>query len=316
MTDTTKPTRRLKNFDFSQHGAHIALVHKDQGGAANGYSTLVMKSTDKYSAEFLQKAAHVQVTLTFEEFLEKFFNMWSTDARVLATMLGMQEDDEDEDDSDWYKNHVAEQVDKFEVLKSAHEAESIAAFLADLDEDSYLSILHSQEKFEKALAAQPKVNSGGKKPVTKAEKKSQSSVNKAHAAVHNEGNPMPNSAQPELIAKAQYDEVQKALDDQKVELQKATEMLEKYKQAEKAQVAKARKDELLGAIDTEAEAEKLFKAVGELSPEGFQAVVEVVKALTAKVDSNGFFTEKGSPVEGEQVQKSALRAQLENKYNK
>lgn len=292
MTDTTaKAKRRLSNFDFSQEGSHLALVHKEQGGAANGYSTLIMKATGKYTPEFIQKVAHVQVTLTFEEFLAKFFDMWYTDAKVLATMLGMQ--DEDEEEGDWYKNHVAEQVDKFEILKSGHESENKLDFLASLGETDYLAVLKNQESFEKALLTY-----------------------KAHAAVHNEETPMPDSAKPELIAKAQYDEVQKAFDDQKVELQKATEVIEKYKQAEKAQVAKARQDTLLGAIEAPAEAEKLFKAVGELSDEGFQAVVEVVKALNAKVDDNDLFVEKGSPTEGEQVQKSALRAQLENKYNK
>lgn len=315
MTDTaTKPTRRLKNFDFSEDGAHIALVHKDQGGAANGYKTLVMKSTGKYSPEFLQKATQVQVTLTFEEFLAKFFDMWYTDAKVLATMLGMQDDEEDEDDSDWYKNRIAEQVDKFEILKSANDAESKTTFLAELDEDAYLSLLQNQEKFEKAL--EPKAKSGGKKPVKKAEKPSQSIVNKAQVAVHNEEDPMPNSAQPELIAKAQYDEVQKALDTQKVELQKAAEVIEKYKQAEKAQIAKARQANILAAIETESEAEKLFKAVGELPEEAFQAVVEVVKGLNTKLDASALFTEQGSPAEGEHLQKSALRAQLEKQLAK
>lgn len=317
MTDTvtdTKPTRRLKNFDFSEDGAHIALVHKDQGGAANGYKTLVMKSTGKYSTEFLQKATQIQVTLTFEEFLGKFFDMWYTDAKVLATMLGMQDDEEDEDDSDWYKNRIAEQVDKFEILKSANDAESKTAFLAELDEDAYMSLLQNQEKFEKAL--EPKAKSGGKKPVKKAEKSSQSIVNKAQVAVHNEENPMPNSAQPELIAKAQYDEVQKALDTQKVELQKAAEVIEKYKQAEKAQITKARQASILAAIETEAEAEKLFKAVSELPEESFQAVVEVVKGLTTKLDASALFTEQGSPAEGEHLQKSALRAQLEKQLAK
>ncbi|MEG2307295.1 MAG: hypothetical protein RSB94_08150, partial [Erysipelotrichaceae bacterium] len=49
--------RRLVDIDFSKEGAHLALVHKDQGGAANGYTTLVMKATDKYSPEFIQKAS-------------------------------------------------------------------------------------------------------------------------------------------------------------------------------------------------------------------------------------------------------------------
>lgn len=32
----------------------------------------------------------MQVTLSFEEFLQRFFYMWHEDAKVLAAMLGMQ----------------------------------------------------------------------------------------------------------------------------------------------------------------------------------------------------------------------------------
>lgn len=41
MTQQTKAKRRLTNIDFSKEGSHLALVHKDQGGSANGYSTLI-----------------------------------------------------------------------------------------------------------------------------------------------------------------------------------------------------------------------------------------------------------------------------------
>ena len=38
-----KAKKRLKNFDFSGEGAHMALVHSSQG-AANGFKTLITKS--------------------------------------------------------------------------------------------------------------------------------------------------------------------------------------------------------------------------------------------------------------------------------
>ena len=314
MTEQRKAKRRLSNFDFSQEGSHLALVHKDQGGAANGYNTLIMKSTGKYSEEFVQKVAQVQVTLTFEEFLSKFFDMWYTDAKVLATMLGMQ-DEEDEDEGDWYKNHVADQVAKFEIMKSAHEAENKIDFLANLTEDDYLGILQAQEKFEKAL--EPKATSGGKKPVKKTEKsKAQVIANKADTAVTKEDKPMPDSAKPELIEKAQLDEIQKSYNSALEELKKANEAIETYKAKELEAVAKARKDTLFGAIEAEAEAKKLLKAVGDLPEDSFQAVVEVVKALATKVDASALFVEQGSPTEGEQVQKSALRAQIEKQLAK
>lgn len=39
-----KAKKRLKNFDFSGENAHMALCHVSQGGAANGFKTLIMKS--------------------------------------------------------------------------------------------------------------------------------------------------------------------------------------------------------------------------------------------------------------------------------
>lgn len=287
MTTVTQPKRRLTNIDFSGEGAHLALVHKDQGGSANGYSTLITKATGKYSQEFLQKASQVQVTLSFEEFLRKFFGLWYEDAKVLASVLGMQ--DEPDEDENWYQDYIEEQVEKFEILKSAHEAENKVEFLSKLSEDDYLTLLQNQEKIEKALDAIQSDDGGVEptKPVTKVTTKTK----KATKAVPQEDNNM--SGTPEMIAKAQFDEIQKALDKQKVELQKALDEVKVFQEKEKEAVQKARKADLLGAVEVEETAEKLFKAVGELEAEAFDVVVEVVKALNAKVETNEMFIEKG-----------------------
>lgn len=42
---TEKAKRRLSEFNFESNGSHVALVHKEQGGAANLYTTLLTKST-------------------------------------------------------------------------------------------------------------------------------------------------------------------------------------------------------------------------------------------------------------------------------
>ena len=172
MTEQRKPKRKLTDINFENEGSHLALVHKDQGGSANGYSTLIMKATNKYSPEFIQKATQVQVTLTFEEFLRKFFNMWYEEAEILATMLGM----EDGDEEDGYQDYVERQVSSFQILKSAYESENKVDFLSNLSEQDYLSVLETQEKIEKALAASPtiepsedksKVQGVGKQPESK-----------------------------------------------------------------------------------------------------------------------------------------------------
>lgn len=311
-TQTPKAKRKLTNFDFSEEGSHLALVHKDQGGAANSYSTLVTKATGKYSKEFLIKAAEVKVTLSFEEFLRKFFDMWYEDAKILATMLGMQEDEEKEDD--WYQNYVSDQVEKFEILKAAHEAENKIEFCANLEEEDYLSVLKNQEMVEKAFKESQQ--SGGQKPKVESKKKTPASVNKkATTAVHNKENNM-SGDNPAMIEKAQYDAIQKALDEQKEQLEKATKALADFEAKEKEAVAKARKADILAAVDVEETAEKVFKAIGDLAPEAFADVVEVLKSLNTKVETSAFFVEKGTKAEGEKVAKSALRTAIENKHNK
>ena len=84
----------------------------------------------------------------------------------------------------------------------------------------------------------------------------------------------------------------------------------------KEAIAKARKADILAAVEVEDAAEKLFKAVGELAPEAFADVIEVVKSLSTKVEKSLFFTEQGTKAEGEKVAKSALRAAIENKHTK
>lgn len=317
MAEQRKATRRLTDIDFSKDGSHLALVHKDQGGAASGYSTLIMKATDKYSPEFIQKATQVQVTLTFEEFLRKFFNMWYDEAEILATMLGMEDDDEE----DGYQDYVERQVSSFQILKSAYESENKVDFLSNLSEQDYLSVLETQEKIEKALEASPtiepsedksKVQGVGKQPESKTVNKQ--NKQKAGKAVPKEDNNM--SGTPETIEKAQYDakevELQKALE----EIKKAKQEIEAFKAKEKQAIEKAREAQIKEAVADEAEATKLFKAVKDLEDEAFTDVVGVVKALASKLDDSELFHEKGSKEEGVKVAKSAVQAELDKLIKK
>ena len=314
MTEQRKPKRKLTDINFENEGSHLALVHKDQGGSANGYSTLIMKATNKYSPEFIQKATQVQVTLTFEEFLRKFFNMWYDEAEILATMLGMEDDEEEENG---YQDYVERQVASFQILKSAHESDNKVDFLSKLSEQDYLSVLETQEKIEKAFKEadqriEQKVQGVGKQPESKTVNKQ--NKQKAVKAVPKEDNNM--SGAPETIEKAQYDakevELQKALED----IKKAQEEIALYKAKEKEAIEKAREAEVKAAVEDEAEATKLFKAVKDLEDEAFNDVVGVVKALSAKVDGSDLFNEKGSKEEGVKVAKSAVQAELDKLIKK
>lgn len=340
MTDKVKAKRKLTDITFEHEGAHLALVHKAQGGSANGYKTLVMKSVDNRSPEFIEKASQVKVTLSLPDFLEKFFHVWGEDAELLATLFGYEpsEDNGEEYSTQsfwsWYrekamehgavdswgdpitrptsqdrKEWVEDQLQGIEILKSATLAKGSADFINSLTEEQYLNLLKDQQFIEKSFKLQEVKKdldgeSGGKP--TKGVKPKQTKASKADT----QENKM------ETIEKAQYDakevELQKALAD----IQKAKEEIELFKAKEKEALEKAREAEVVAAVvDVDASA-KLFKAVKDLDAEAFKDVVEVVKSLASKVDESEMFKEKGSPESGEKVQKSALKAMIDAKYNK
>ena len=337
MSEQRKAKRRLSDINFEKDGSHLALVHKVQGGAASGYSTLVMKATDKYSPEFIEKASQVKVTLSLPDFLEKFFHVWGENAELLATLFGY-EPNEDENDEystqtfwSWYrekameretvdswgdpitrpssqdrKEWIEDQLQGIEILKSATLAKGSADFINSLTEEQYLGLLKDQQFIEKSFKLQEVKKdldgeSGGKP--TKGVNPKQTKASKADT----QENEMTNVTQ-ETIEKAQYDakevELQKALAD----IQKAKEEIELFKTKEKEAVEKAREAEVIAAVvDVDASA-KLFKAVKDLDAEAFKDVVDVVKALTAKVDESEMFKEKGSKESGEKVSKAAAQA--------
>ena len=344
MTDKVKgevrAKRKLTDITFEHEGAHLALVHKAQGGAASGYKTLVMKSVDNRSPEFIEKASQVKVTLSLPDFLEKFFHVWGEDAELLATLFGYEpsEDGSEEYSTQsfwsWYrekamehgavdswgdpitrptsqdrKEWVEDQLQGIEILKSATLAKGSADFINSLTEEQYLGLLKDQQFIEKSFKLQEVKKdldgeSGGKP--TKGVNPKQTKASKADT----QENEM------ETIEKAQYDakevELQKALAD----IQKAKEEIELFKAKEKEAVEKAREADVLAAVvDVDASA-KLFKAVKDLDAEAFKDVVDVVKALTAKVDESEMFKEKGSPEEGVKVAKSAVQAELDKLLKK
>jgi hypothetical protein len=346
MTDKVKgevrAKRKLTDITFEHEGAHLALVHKAQGGAASGYKTLVMKSVDNRSPEFIEKASQVKVTLSLPDFLEKFFHVWGEDAELLATLFGYEpSEDESEEYStqgfwSWYrekamehgavdswgdpitrptsqdrKEWVEDQLQGIEILKSATLSKGSADFINSLTEEQYLNLLKDQQFIEKSFKLQEVKKdldgeSGGKP--TKGVNPKQTKASKADT--------QENEMTQETIEKAQYDakevELQKALAD----IQKAKEEIELFKAKEKEAVEKAREAEVVAAVvDVDASA-KLFKAVKDLDAEAFKDVVDVVKALTAKVDESEMFKEKGSPEEGVKVAKSAVQAELDKLLKK
>lgn len=96
----------------------IALTHRDQGYSANGrHVSLLTKSEvdpDKLTVDIIKSLEQVQLTISMEEYLRRFFHLWSADAELLTKVLGMKTEfeqsieDNPPDDSweaEWNERH-------------------------------------------------------------------------------------------------------------------------------------------------------------------------------------------------------------------
>lgn len=329
----TKAKRRLSDFDFSKTGAHVALVHKEQGGAASGYDTLILKSAANFSEEVIEKMQRISVEYELPDFLATVFGMYWGDAQVLARLMGyVEEEVEDSDYRDW----IEERLESFTIMKSLHEAESLAEAMSKLDGESYLSLLKDQERVEKALKNKASLDSENVAKATEqplvATKPKARVVNKATAnakavvpaepkkvavAAKNEVKKMTDKVtvvqqtiETEMVSKSQFDEIQKAFEAQKEAIEKANALIAQFEAEKKAAIAKARKSALVEAVEKEEDAEVLFKAFGEIEEESFTAAVGVLKALAAKVEKSEMFKEVGVSVEGDGVKPASSEDEL------
>ncbi len=286
----TLKKKRITQFDFSAPDSHVALVSKTlQSGPANGTTeALILKAAGVDPEMFDIHKAKVQVTLTFQSFLERFMYMCSTEAEVLSRMLGMEEDQEDDYD---YDDYINEKVESYTILKSLTEFSDVEkAFDALSIEDKKL-VLQDQVKLEALLKAYWAEQAQGKKKKKPSPKK---------------GKPMAD----ETIAKADHEVLIKAMAEQSQTLAKATETvellkskLEAFEAKEKENIRKGRELAIQEIVKDTTQAQALFKNLEALSDESFVGVLDIVKNLTAaseEIKKNSIFKELGAS--GEPVQ--------------
>ena len=312
MENKQKAKRKLKGFDFAKEGAAVALVGPSVGGPANGIPTLIAKANN-FSPEFIQKMQQIQVTYELPEFLRKVFGMYYEDAEVLAKMLGYvePEDEETEDYDDWYENYIEEKLSAFTIIKSLHEAKNLPEALAQLTEQDYLDVLNDQVLIEKALKEfDEKSDTSTNVENTKVEA-SASRVNKKKEK---------QMATPEMVEKAKFVEVQKQLEDQKVELAKALEQLTKIEQEKKEAIVKSKTDAVKAVVKDEKQAAVVVKAALALEDQAdFDALVAVFKSMNDLLEKSGLFQEQGVSAEaaedkpGETKLMKALKARHQAK---
>lgn len=350
-----KVTRKIKKFDFSNDNATVSLVGESVGGPANGILTLLTKSKKNVSEEFLKKASQITVTMSINEYLQRFFGIWcSADQELLARSLGFTTEGMDkavieqqeemldaneppEQPDCWesepgdtdYEKWINYKLQSISVMKSLFDSENIEKAVLDLSEEDYLKILQDQEIVEKAFVEIDKACKGkGTKPVKK-----NSSANAGDASTNvdvensegntsviknNKGNkPMTQEVQTieqqvEVIAKAQFDEIQKSLSDTQVELQKALDLVKQFETEKKEAIAKARKEQLNKACGKHSEV--IFKACGEIEEELFVEVVKALADMQETIEKSALFQEQGAAVDGQDSSESpiakALKARL------
>lgn len=258
-------TERLENFDFSGDEAHLALVHKDQGGAANGYKTIVTKSTKR-----VKKAQTVTIEMDLPAFLQKFFFIYEEDAKALAYLLG-------------YKKPELE--DGLEQVLDYNEWLSDNALMIKLNSPETIS----QDDLQEVATIEQGINelyatvASSTIQVMKSKFKDvESEIHVMKAAVE--------AKDRELIL------TKKSLDDANISIENLSSQLYTYRMNEKEMLMNSRKESLqkaLGIFD-----QQLFDSIKDLSDESFSTVI---KALRPTVDSS-LFVQKSkhvSPVESD-----------------
>lgn len=325
----TTAKRKLSNFNFEAEGAHIALVHKEQGGPANGVDyALITKATKDISVKELEKATEVQVTMNIVDFLCKFFGLWYDDALVLAMAMGYDVGDagysfvEAAEQSEAY---LQERVEAINIMKSVVlDVEDVHKAVASLSPKDYLAILKAQEVFEKNFddatqkAEVIKKSSGIPAKGVTAEKSALSpSVeinNKEEDSMSAEF--ISKAAHEETVTKAVEEAIEKALAPVQEELKKAKDQLEVVEKAKQEAVAKSRKEAVASVEKDEAKAEELFKSLESLADEAFDVVIKSLKAKEEVVENSDLFVQKSKDSDVEIEEENGTAALLKAKYAK
>lgn len=320
--------RKLKDITFNQPGAHIALVSKElnEGPANLQDYALVLKGVDMLDEEMLEKASMVKVDMPIEQFLQKFFGLYSEDAEVLARAMGYRTSQQDYDDMDddekeesykkSYKDYIEERVASFQIMKSLKEEMKQPETAED-----YLQLLQDQEMLEGVIKSIEKESAGlGNAPTGHDNSTKVVEKKVGHPALgkskQEKGKTMPTAE--EIV------EIQKAKDEAIVELQKAKEAIAALQKEKQEAIQKARKESVLAVVKNKEQAEVFAKAAALFADEA--DVVAFVKALgemQALADKSELFKEIGSSGEVEpkaddhlSAVKKALAAKIAAEYKK
>ena len=316
---TQKAKRRLSDISFSHEGAHLALCSKSQGAANNWNKALIMKGHN-FSPEFIQKMQQIQVTYELPDFLRKVMGMYYEDAELLARMMGYVEPEKEEEDyDDWYENYIEEKLQSFTIIKALHEAKNLPDALSKLTEQDYLDVLQDQAMVEKAL----KKELDKETEVSKADTSTKVENTKVEASASKKKNPKKETKmtqETEMVEKSALTAIEKALEDQKIALEKALAQVKQYEDEKKEAIVKSKTEAVKAVVKDEKQAAVVVKAALALEDQAdFDALVEVFKSMNDLLEKSGLFQEQGVSAEaaedkpGETKLMKALKARHQAK---
>lgn len=299
MNKKLKATKRLTNINFETDGSAVALVSKDQGGSANGFNTILMKATDKISQEDIEKASMVTVTLPITEYLSRFFNLWYDDAELLARVMGYNVDDPSSDPYDYLDEQVAA-VSIMKALILDKSEVDINKAVAELSPKDYLTVLKSQELFEKNF---DKANADLKKSSSVKTEGVTGSIDPISPKVdlnENKEDVMSKDFITKSVHESLLEEaINKALAPVQAEIEKQKEVIKQYEQLKVEAISKSRKEAIAAVEADKDSAEALFKSLEAVNDEAFEAVMKALKKKEEKLDQSDLLKELGS--QGTQV---------------
>lgn len=273
----------------------IALCHKLQGyGANNRPISLLMKSElspDQLTKDVVKALRQVTLTISFEEYLQRFFGMWQDDAASLAYLLGFKTETEeinemygDQDNVDAYREFMEEKLSYITLLKAANEGKT------DFTLEEEYELIKAQQQFEKVLNMQPEekdLDKAADQPV--AEPAAEPEKVTAEPAQQD-----PVEPETEPAAEPQPDPVP----EEPVDVTKSQEYIDLLKRYEEMEARVAKADEIIkAAVEVRRkEAEDLLKSFAFINDEQVAslidfvmdesnaAVVEVMKAANQMIE--------------------------------
>lgn len=276
----------------------IALCHKLQGyGANNRPISLLMKSElspDQLTEDVIKALRQVTLEISFEEYLRRFFDMWSCDAENLAFILGFKTEWEEyleqcePEQVDNYREFMEERLSYITLLKAANDGKT------DFTLEEEYELIKAQQQFEKALKMQPEekdLDKAGNQPA--AEPAAEPEKVPAEPA---QQDPVKPETEPATEPEQKPDPVVEEPKD--VDVTKSQEYIDLLKRYEEMEARVAKADEIIkAAVEVRRkEAEDLLKSFAFINDEQVAslidfamdesnaAVIEIMKAANQMIE--------------------------------